>query len=315
MHIFKVAGALTGPISRGVILISTYANKSNNSCMASYGIFLLLMLVSFFSFVTTESQDNLFFISQSCSTNHTSVNSPYQLNLKTLLSSLSSKASRNNEFYNTTIVGETPTDSVYGVFMCRGDITPQLCQQCVQNATQRLSSDSDCSLSKEAVSWYDMCMVRYSNRSFFSTLDTTPSFYLWNPTNADKLESLMHLMFKTMNETADEAACGGIGEKKYATREAKMSEFHTLYCLAQCTPDLSPLHCRACLNQAIGDLPRCCQGKIGRRVLYPNCNIRYELYPFYRSMVPSPTPTLLFVQESNFSKADSILSDTLVANA
>ncbi|KAK7314899.1 hypothetical protein VNO77_33429 [Canavalia gladiata] len=265
-------------------------------------------VTSFFTFVTTQSQDNLFFIDQSCSSYDTSAKSVFHLNLNTLLSSLSSNASH-SEFYNTTIVGENHTDSVYGVFMCRGDITPQLCQQCVQNATQRQPSDSECYLAKQAVIWYDVCMVRYSNHSFFSTLDTTPPFYLYNPVDADKQKSFMHLMFKAMNETADEAARGGIGEK-YATREAKVSEFHTLYCLAQCTPDLSPLHCRTCLNQAIGDLPSCCQGTIGGRVLYPSCNIRYELYPFYRpNIVPSPTPTPIFVPASNFSKEDSRLSE------
>ncbi|KAK7314901.1 hypothetical protein VNO77_33431 [Canavalia gladiata] len=269
---------------------------------ASSGNFLLLILISFFTLVTTQSQDNLFFIYQSCSSYDTIGNSVFQLNLKTLLSSLSSNASH-SEFYNTTIIGESPKDSVYGLFMCRGDMTPQLCQQCVQNATQRLSSDSDCSFSKQAVIWYDECMVRYSNRSFFSTVDTIPSSYLSNDVYVDKPKSFMRLVFKTMNETADEAARG---EKKYATREAKVSEIQTLYCLAQCTPDLSPLHCRTCLNQAIGYLPQCCQGYLGARVLYPSCNVRYEMYPFYRSIVPSPRPTPLFVPASNFSKPDPV---------
>lgn len=54
--------------------------------------------------------------------------------------------------------------------------------------------------------------------------------------------------------------------------------------LAQCTPDLSPNDCRTCLNSAVESLPLCCDGKVGGRVLFPSCKLRYELYPFYRSI-------------------------------
>ncbi|KAK7314904.1 hypothetical protein VNO77_33434 [Canavalia gladiata] len=281
--------------------------------MASNRILLLLMVVNFLTFVTTQAQDNPTYLYQNCSNNHTTAESVFQSNLRILLSSLSSNSPSHSEFYNTTIVGEDPADSVYGLFMCRGDVSPQLCQKCVQNATQRLSSDSECSLSKKAVIWYDECMVRYSNRSFFSTLDTRPGVCLQNTANVSDQESFMRLMFTTMNETADEAASSHIVDKKYATSEADISAFQSLYCLAQCTPDLSFHNCRTCLTEAIGLLPRCSQGKQGGRILFPSCNVRYELYPFYRSIVvPSPTPSQSLVPESNFSKQDSRFSEDAI---
>ena len=174
--------------------------------------------------------------------------------------------------------------------MCRGDVPFQLCGQCVINAMHKLSSDLQCSLSKQVVIWYDECMVRYSNRSFFSTVDTRPAIGLLNSANISNQANFMRLMFDTMNETADEAA---IGAKKYATKQANISGFQTLYCLVQCTPDLSTQGCRSCLSDAIGLLPWCCEGKQGGRILNPSCNVRYELYLFFRTNTTASSPTLM----------------------
>jgi len=114
----------------------------------------------------------------------------------------------------------------------------------------------------------------------------------------------MDLMFRIMNETADDAAAA-VGNK-FATREANISGFESVYCLAQCTPDLSLSDCRRCLSEVIGDLPWCCEGKRGGRVLYPSCNVRYELYPFYRSTeAPEEDPIYLSHNCSTNVTADS----------
>ncbi|PNX68899.1 cysteine-rich receptor-like protein kinase, partial [Trifolium pratense] len=152
--------------------------------------------------------------------------------------------------------------------MCRGDVSSPLCHQCVMNATQKLSTD--CSSSKGAVIWYDECMVRYSNNSFFSTVATSPGAYLWNTANITNQASFMRLLYDTMNESANKAADSSVGAKKYATKEASISSFQTLHCLAQCTKDLSPQDCSTCLSDAIGALPQCCNGKQGGRVLFPS---------------------------------------------
>jgi hypothetical protein len=115
---------------------------------------------------------------------------------------------------------------------------------------------------------------------------TNPVVILMNTGNISNQESFMPLMFDTMNKTADKAANSSVGAKKYATTEATISGFQTLYTLAQCTDDLSQQDCRTCLSDAIGYLP---QGKQGGRLLFPSCNVRYEVYPFYRNPAPSPT--------------------------
>ncbi|KAF7840696.1 cysteine-rich receptor-like protein kinase 10 [Senna tora] len=249
------------------------------------------------------------YLDHDCSTHNFTANSPFQLDRTTLLSSLASNATGNTHFYNAT------ADTAYGLFMCRGDVNRTDCHQCVVNATQRISAE--CRSSKEAVIWYDECMLRYSNRSFFSTVDTNPNVGLLNTGNVSDQTNFMSLLFKTINETADEAAKGDLGEKKYATKEANISGFQSLYCLAQCTADLSAEDCRRCLSGVIGDFNWCCTGKQGGRVLYPSCNARYELYPFYHTETPPTTPTppaILPPANSAGSRAKSgISSGTIVA--
>ncbi|XP_027937068.1 cysteine-rich receptor-like protein kinase 25 isoform X2 [Vigna unguiculata] len=248
------------------------------------------LLFIFLIFTTVHATDVPIFLRQNCTTNETfTSNTTFQVNLSTLLSFLSN-STRNTEFRNATVSGGSPSDTVYGLFLCRGDVPPQLCQQCVLNATQRLSNQNTdtCKFAKSAIIWYDECLVRYSNRDFFSTVETRPRMRLRNTANISDTKSFLRLLYTTLNETADEAANSSNGAKLYATKQAKISGFQTLYCLTQCTPDLSPQDCRKCLSDVIGDLSWCCPGSQGGRVLYPSCNFRYELYPFYRMDSPPP---------------------------
>ncbi|CAJ1977278.1 unnamed protein product, partial [Sphenostylis stenocarpa] len=262
--------------------------------MASYFNYVI-PFTFFISLCFTEIRaQGLSYQYQVCSKNTFTPNSTFQRALTTLFSSLSSKASNNVQFFNNTVTGANTSDTVYGLFMCRGDIPSGLCNNCVGNATQRLSTHTDCSLSKEAVVYYDECIVRYSNVSFFgtATMEVNLGYVLASPINMTNQESFKRLVYVSLNETADNAASSGNGDEKFSTRETDIDIFQKLYCLAQCTPDLSPRDCRSCLDSLINfDLPRCCAGRQGGRVLYPNCVIRFEIYPFFRSLGPATSPT------------------------
>ncbi|KAK4588157.1 hypothetical protein RGQ29_019234 [Quercus rubra] len=218
-------------------------------------------------------------LNEVCANTTFSSNSTYQSNLNSLLSSLSSNATDSLEFYNTTS-GENTSNPVYGLFLCRGDVTSQLCQECVAAAVKEITKK--CSREKVAVIWYDECMLRYSNRSFFSTVDEKPKFALLNTQNITEQDRFNKLLAKSMNETVAQASNAPIGSKKFGTKEVNISAFQTLYNLVQCTADLSGNDCSTCLQAAINLLPWCCSGKQGGRVIFPSCNVRYELYPFYR---------------------------------
>ena len=76
-----------------------------------------------------------------CSNSTTFVrNSTYQANLNILLSSLASNATRNdiNGFYNTSTGHDLY--EVYGLFLCRSDVSVEVCQNCVNLATNDISN-------------------------------------------------------------------------------------------------------------------------------------------------------------------------------
>ena len=56
----------------------------------------------------------------------------------------------------------------------------------------------------------------------------------------------------------------------------------TVYGLTQCTRDLSSDDCKTCLDYAIDDISDCCAGRDNASVLRGSCNIRYEIYPFFK---------------------------------
>lgn len=68
--------------------------------------------------------------------------------------------------------------------------------------------------------------------------------------------------------------------KLNATGGSELDESTELDWLVQCTRDLSAGDCEKCLDDAIGRLPSCCDGKRGGRAVGGSCNFRYENYPF-----------------------------------
>ncbi|XP_024027331.1 cysteine-rich receptor-like protein kinase 25 [Morus notabilis] len=205
----------------------------------------------------------------------------YRSNLNSLLSSLASNATR--EFFNA-FAGNV----VYGLFLCRGDLNTTFCRDCVKFAVKDVVKR--CPTEELAMSWYDACQLRYSNTSFFGQVATRPGIYLLNTANVTDKDRFTRVLNNTMKEAAAEAARGGSGEKKFATKDADVNGFQTLYNLVQYTPDLSGEACGTCLTEAIGRLPKCCDGKLGGRVLFPSCNIRYEVNPFYSQNTSSLPP-------------------------
>uniref|UniRef100_F6I3J4 Cysteine-rich receptor-like protein kinase 25 n=1 Tax=Vitis vinifera TaxID=29760 RepID=F6I3J4_VITVI len=219
-------------------------------------------------------------------------NSTYQYNLNLLLTSLSSNAATLNgrKFHNQT-AGQAP-DMVYGLYLCRGDVTDAVCQNCVQTASQEILTK--CPNRKEVISWYDQCMFRYSNRSIFSIMEERPSVTGSNELEMEDPDRFDQIVNETMVGMIEKATYNSSERDMFETGEAKFNASTKIYGLAQCTPDLSGSDCRRCLENIFSRIPNCCYGKQGARILGPSCNFRYEVYPFYGDfaaaapLAPSP---------------------------
>ncbi|KAK9227241.1 hypothetical protein WN943_012290 [Citrus x changshan-huyou] len=85
----------------------------------------------------------------------------------------------------------------------------------------------------------------------------------------------------------------GTSKLKFATEEANLTSFETIYALMQCTPDISQSDCEFCLRQNMADVQSCCYGKKGSYIWGPSCIFRWEMYPFYGATADSLSPSPL----------------------
>jgi len=260
-------------------------------------IFLLSFLTLAIINLAQEDANHLYHNCQNATTS--TINSTYRVNLNLLLSSLASNATRNNTngFYNTSF-GQN-TDQVYGLFICRGDLSNTVCQNCVTFATKDIVQR--CPIGIASIVFYDACHLRYSNRNIFSKVNQSPAYYKWNLQNiTTEPQRFNNLVGAAVNDLAARAASAPPGAKKFAVNKTSFDAFQKIYSLAQCTPDLSSSDCNRCLSAAIARLPICCSSKIGGRVLFPSCYIHYEITEFYNatavaaeSRPPPPPPVAL----------------------
>ncbi|KAI4298635.1 hypothetical protein L6164_032169 [Bauhinia variegata] len=263
--------------------------------MRSFPLFLLLptifcLPIHGLDFLTATNKSSSAFYN--CTNNGTfAPNSAYYFNLKTLLSWLSSNTTNNAGFFNATVAGRSTSDTVHGFFYCRIEAVPESCQECVKEAAKLIPSL--CPEAKEAMIWHALCFLRYSNRSFISTVEESPKMSFMNKQDyVGEVGYFNTKLWDIMNDLRIQTAKTPNGSKKISYKSVKITDNQTLYGAAWCMPYLSPENCSWCLGDAVAEIPTsCCRGKTGGTVVYPSCGVRYELYPIYRTLNLAPLPT------------------------
>ncbi|XP_028806146.1 cysteine-rich repeat secretory protein 38-like [Neltuma alba] len=247
---------------------------------------ILLVLLSFFChLLILTAQQGRPYVNQTCFDDKGTYTdeSAYHTNLKTLLSNFTSNTTDDYGFYNYSY-GQMP-DTVYSSGLCRGDLTPDACRSCLNNATSLLPQK--CPNQKEAFIYYDSCSFQYSNSSMFGIYQNPDFAYaINNPINVGNAEQYTDALDRLMQVLKTKAAAGGPNRKVAAGNAS--TPFQYVHGLAQCTPDLTEQNCEACLKKAISDIPICCQNKVGGRVIKRNCNVRFEKNRFYNPNVVDP---------------------------
>ncbi|KAM0943877.1 putative Gnk2-like domain-containing protein [Dioscorea sansibarensis] len=215
--------------------------------------------------------------------NYTS-NSTFKTGLNLLFTSLISNTPATG-FYNDT-KGD-PTEPAYGLALCRGDASIDVCQNCVNSSVQQIIQL--CPQQKSGIIWLDKCILRYSDQSFFSSVDTSVKLILYNIGNASEPERFTKLLGQLMDGLAVKAY---ESSRLFAIDSADYTSFQKIYGLLMCTRDLSKDDCNLCLSSYIGDIPNMGNGhQQGGVLLGMSCYLRYEVYPFYNlSAVTAETP-------------------------
>ncbi|KAK4439298.1 Cysteine-rich receptor-like protein kinase [Sesamum alatum] len=249
---------------------------------------LILLLINLVSFATAQDQNPYECMNNG---NYTS-NSTYSANLNSLLSSLASNIN-DTGFYSAS-VGRN-LDTVNAVVLCRGDQTLDQCRNCVRNAAVGLVQL--CPNQRQAIVWYELCTLRYSNEPLYGIQTNDPGVILRNSFNVSSAQPFGEDRTTLLDDLRRRAA-NGSSLQKAAAGFRNTSDSETIYGLLQCTPDLSPENCDNCLIRA-SQARSCCVTARGMRILLPSCNLRYELYPFYNEtrlrelqlLAPPPPPS------------------------
>ncbi|KAI9385178.1 hypothetical protein POPTR_011G030650v4 [Populus trichocarpa] len=210
-------------------------------------------------------------------------NASYTSNLSALLSSLSSKASLNSFYADSS-------NGIYSLYLCRGDVSSNTCQTCINNATREIQRR--CASNGTAIIWYDdQCMLRYSNKNFHGVYQTYPRLFMWNNENTTSPDeqnfgalSLIYTLIEDIVPYTDMM----FGTNQSASHDGSQKR----YALAQCSRDINSGDCSSCLGTLRDAVTQCCQAKRGWRIFAPSCSLRYEEYPFYQlpSVPSTPVP-------------------------
>ncbi|KAK3024970.1 hypothetical protein RJ639_042777 [Escallonia herrerae] len=203
--------------------------------------------------------------------------SAYSSNLDDVIYSLSTNT--------TSFSSGSDPDSVNGIALCRGDINQDVCRRCVDDSTRRLRQL--CTDQKEAIGWYDDCMVRYSDRSIYQSLETSPDSYYVSEITVPDVGTFNKALGTLLGSLRYEAAQGG-SALKFASGNVSAPNNMTIYALVQCTPDLTAQQCDNCLKGTSW----CCDGYTGARYQNPSCNIGYAFTQFY-NVSPAAAPQAL----------------------
>lgn len=202
-------------------------------------------------------------------------NSTYEANLRLLSSTLPKKAASSTNLFATDTVGNAP-DVIFALALCRGDSNASACEGCLVTAFQ--DGQEHCVNNKDAAVYYDSnpCMLRYSNQNF---LATTLNEHMLVIASIESLMNFPKLLFTLLNNTAQSAVNSS---RRFTTSRLDVTSSPTLYCLMQCTPDLTANDCAACLQPYFQYTLQYMDGKKGGRILGTRCTMRYETFPFFQ---------------------------------
>ncbi|XP_048632531.1 putative cysteine-rich repeat secretory protein 5 [Brassica napus] len=245
-----------------------------------------IVLVCFF-LLSLQTMSQSVEITYGCNQTSTTFNnsSAYRSNLETVLSTLRDRSSLGS--YANTTAGLSP-NTVYGMFLCRGDINRASCSNCVRSATSNVGET--CNSDKGNFIFYDECIVRYSNFSFFTLFEDGPAFGRFSMLSSSEYPEIFNQTLSgILNELILRASSSSSSPIPYFVEDqehvTQLESSYDLKAIVQCSPDLDPRNCTLCLRRAVQYLSGCCgQARVtSANILFPKCLLNYNISALQRS--------------------------------
>ncbi|XP_045825318.1 plasmodesmata-located protein 6 isoform X1 [Trifolium pratense] len=220
-----------------------------------------LFIVTLLTTSTSSISDTNSFIFGGCSRLKYSPGSAYETSVNSVLTSLVDSAAFTT--YNK-FTGTAASETVYGLFQCRGDLNNDQCSTCVARAVSQLGTL--CFATYGGALQLEGCFVKYDNVSFFGVEDKTevtkkcgPSIGLTSDAFTRRDGVLAYL------QSSDGS------NKNFMTNS--VGDFKGV---AQCTGDLSTSKCQDCVSEAIQRLKSECGASTWGDMYLAKCYVRYS---------------------------------------
>ncbi|XP_058071151.1 cysteine-rich repeat secretory protein 38-like [Magnolia sinica] len=224
--------------------------------------FLLLIMIQYLLLLCNPSKAEDPFYQFCENTASYRGNTTFQWNLEEVFSILTANAGTSPFLYREK--GEDP-DIAHALYLCRGDVTGEVCKKCIHEASQEITRRCP---NRTSIIWYDSCMLHYSEKRIYSVYDPTDkSLKGFNTSNTENVTDpngfnlvLDGLMAKLVRDATEIP-----WRPMFATGEVKFTSFQTIYGLVQCGQHLARDDCKNCLQHAISEIPSCCkmESKVG----------------------------------------------------
>ncbi|KOM26844.1 hypothetical protein LR48_Vigan325s001600 [Vigna angularis] len=222
-----------------------------------------LLLLFIFSVLATPSSSAIdTFVFGGCSQPKYTPGSPYESTVNSLLTSLINSASFAN--YNNFTLAAASSDTVYGLFQCRGDLNNDQCSRCVARAVTQLGTL--CFASCGGALQLEGCFVKYDNATFVGVEDKTVVTKKCGPSVGLTSDAL----------TRRDAVLAYLQTPDGTYKTFRTSSYGDFQGVAQCTGDLSPTECQDCLSAAIQRLKTDCGPSPWAEMYLAKCYARYS---------------------------------------
>ncbi|EER99493.1 cysteine-rich receptor-like protein kinase 6 isoform X2 [Sorghum bicolor] len=228
-------------------------------------------------------------------TGNYSAGSAYANNTKQLILNLQKNASNTPALFATGSVGVGGADdAVYGLILCRGDLSATDCFDCGTNAGQDVYRV--CNGSRDAALVYNQCYVRIAPTDFLASTDNTGFKGLIGyrvPAGVDDVAAYDGAVTRLLNATVQYAVDSGSAQsssprKYFATGQMvgldpQLQLPTGIWSMAQCAGDISPAQCRSCLDDLLAQWwdVQFDRRQVGARLAGSRCNLRIEGENFY----------------------------------
>ncbi|CAL5083331.1 unnamed protein product [Urochloa decumbens] len=213
-----------------------------------------------------------------------SAGSAYANTALELISALQANASISPALFasGSASAGAGGTDTVYGLVLCRGDVSASDCFDCGTRAGQDVQSI--CNRTRDAALVYNQCYVRVAATDFLASTNNSGLVYLMSVNNISRgvdVAAYDAAVTRLLNATARRAVTTQ-SPKMFATGQLVGMDprVPNIWSVAQCAGDLSPAQCRRCLDDLVAvwwNGSRFPLNVEGARIAGSRCNLRSEL--------------------------------------